>query len=207
MNPASKTTRVSKTLCAEDSSRFERNDRMRSSKKNHYKGESNGRNTHLSAEPRTVQNDAAPKWPIIKIEPPNLNELQNCNQLTPAPTMNIKVEPSNYGELQLPSATPVGQMSSIILPEPKTEFEIHGDYEDDKLDHLLLRERMRLLSPKNGSCFNVSQSSKCTDHVESSFSFKRAAATPAQSLKINRPRKRRKTATYVVISYLIVDFN
>lgn len=128
--------------------------------------------TLLSDDIRTVKTSAISKLANIKIEPPSYNEFQNSNE------------------------TMLGQMSFGNIVLVKNEVQNADDACEDELDHMLLRERMKLLSSKNCPSLDIHQSSKCAINVPPSAPECRPVESkPAPSLKINRPRKRRKTVT------------
>ncbi|KAH6796919.1 hypothetical protein C2S52_021473 [Perilla frutescens var. hirtella] len=109
---------------------------------------------------------------------------------------NVKVEPPNLDEFCSSNVTTVGQMPSGNFVLVKTEVQTAGDAHEDDLDHMLLRERMKLLSSRDGASLNTGQSSKpMSKMVDSASGCRPVRSKPAQSLKINHPRKRRKTAT------------
>ncbi|KAL0423201.1 UNVERIFIED_CONTAM: hypothetical protein Sradi_0854900 [Sesamum radiatum] len=155
-----------------DSLGIRRNDMVCSSKKEFFKHESGGGKTLLSGAIRTVQGSAIPNLAKIKIEPPNYDEFHSSN------------------------ATTSGQMSFRNLVPVKTEVQVAGNAHEDELDHMLLRERMKLLSSSDGPSFDIHQGSECfSKRVPSALGCRPVASKPSLSLKVNRPRKRRKTLT------------
>ncbi|PIN11243.1 hypothetical protein CDL12_16152 [Handroanthus impetiginosus] len=107
---------------------------------------------------------------------------------------NIKTEPPNYDEFQSFSVTIAGQMSLGNSFSAKSEVDIV--VVEDELDHMLLRDRMKLLSSRQYPSLSINQSSDCMNKTFSSaFRRKQGVSKPAESLKVNRPRKRRKTVT------------
>ncbi|KAL6521354.1 hypothetical protein OROGR_017923 [Orobanche gracilis] len=108
---------------------------------------------------------------------------------------DIKIEPPGYDEFQGINVSSMGQMSFGGFLLAKTEVKTTDDAYEDELDHMLLRDRMRLLSSRD-VIMDIHQSSKCMNKtVPSAFGCRPVASTPAQSFKVNRPRKRRKTVT------------
>ncbi|KAL0381073.1 UNVERIFIED_CONTAM: hypothetical protein Sangu_0171600 [Sesamum angustifolium] len=155
-----------------DSLGIRRNDMVCSSKKEFLKHESGGGKTLLSGAVRTVHGSAIPNLAKIKIEPPNYDEFQSSN------------------------VTTSGQMSFRNLVPVKTEVQVAGNADEDELDHMLLRERMKLLSSSDGPSFDIHQGSECfSKMVPSALGCRPVASKPSLSLKVNRPRKRRKTLT------------
>ncbi|KAL0463387.1 UNVERIFIED_CONTAM: hypothetical protein Slati_0226300 [Sesamum latifolium] len=143
-----------------------------SSEKEFFKHESGGGKTLLSGAVRTSQGSAIPNLAMIKIEPPNYDEFQSSNVATS------------------------GQMSFRNLVPVKTEFQVAGNADEDELDHMLLRERMKLLSSSDGPSLDIHQGSECLSKmVPSALGCRPVASKPSLSLKVNRPRKRRKTVT------------
>ncbi|EPS61989.1 hypothetical protein M569_12805, partial [Genlisea aurea] len=77
----------------------------------------------------------------------------------------------------------------------KSETKTASEDSEDALDHMLLRERMRLLS-KNGNCLDIQQNSvSMAEPVPLNFSFGSVGLKRANSQKAKLPRKRRRTAT------------
>ncbi|KAK4411771.1 hypothetical protein Sango_0250100 [Sesamum angolense] len=137
-----------------------------------FKHESGGGKTLLSGAVRTVQGSAIPNLAKIKIEPPNYDEFQSSN------------------------VTTSGQMSFRNLVPVKTEVQVVGNADEDELDHMLLRERMKLLSSSDGPSLDIHQGSECfSKMVPSALGCRPVASKPSLSLKVNRSRKRRKTLT------------
>lgn len=130
---------------------------------------------YVSGDCQIVQTPDIPSLANVKLEPPNADEFQSSNEST--------VGPMPY--------------SNFVLV--KTEVQTAGDEHEDDLDHMLLRERMKLLSSRNAPSLNTDRSPKSVSKMTDSDSGCRLdRSKPAHSLKINRPRKRRKTATYVL---------
>ncbi|KAK6127451.1 hypothetical protein DH2020_038800 [Rehmannia glutinosa] len=155
-----------------DSLGIQRNDMTCSSEKECSKYESDGKKTLLSGNTRTLQGSAVSILANIKIEPPCYNEFQTSKVAAP------------------------GQMSFGDLVLVKTEVKTADDACEDELDHMLLRERMKLLSSRDCPSLDINQSSKCmSETVPSAFGCRPVASKPAQAFKVNRPRKRRKTVT------------
>ncbi|KAI3462168.1 hypothetical protein Pfo_018831 [Paulownia fortunei] len=155
-----------------DSLGIQRNDMIFSSEKECFKYESDGGKTLPSGDIRTVQGSDIPSLANIKIEPPNYDGFPSSN------------------------VTTLGQMSFRNFVLVKSEVQTAGDAYEDELDHMLLRERMKLLSSSGGPSLDSHQSSKWTSKMfPSALGYRPVASEPAQSLKVNRPRKRRKTVT------------
>ncbi|KAG8373482.1 hypothetical protein BUALT_Bualt11G0028800 [Buddleja alternifolia] len=132
----------------------------------------NGGKPLLSGNIKNVEGSVIPSLANIKIEPPNCNVYQSSN-------LNTE-----------------GQMSFMNLVLVKSEVEVSGDLNEDELDHMLLRKRMKLLSPKNDPNSNNLNGSKCMSKIiRTSLDYKPVASEPSVPIKINRPRKRRRTVT------------
>ncbi|XP_057807190.1 uncharacterized protein LOC131021881 [Salvia miltiorrhiza] len=111
---------------------------------------------------------------------------------------NVKVEPPNPDEFRSSNVSTVDQMSYSNFVLVKAEVQTAGDAHEDDLDHMLLRERMKLLSSRNAPSLNTDQSPKSMSKMMYSASgcrLDRSKDSKPAHLKINRPRKRRKTAT------------
>ncbi|KAL8550171.1 hypothetical protein ACS0TY_008846 [Phlomoides rotata] len=151
--------------CSQGNSSFS-SDSLRSQRNETDRGK-----TLLSDDIRSVKISAIPKLANVKTEPPSYDEFQNSNENT------------------------LGQMSFGNFVLVKNEVQNADDACDDELDHMLLRERMKLLSSRNCPSLDIHQSSKCASEVPPAPACRPVESKPAQLLKINRPRKRRKTVT------------
>lgn len=115
---------------------------------------------------------------------------------------NVKVEAPNPDDFKSSNASTVGPMSSSNFVPLKAEVHTAGDTLVDDLDHLLLRERMKLLSSRNAPSSNTDQSPISMSKMKHSASgCWLDRSKPTHSVKINRLRKRQKTATYVFQSF------
>lgn len=115
---------------------------------------------------------------------------------------NVKVEAPNPDDFKSSNASTVDQMSSSNFVPVKAEVYTADDTLVDDLDHMLLRERMKLLSSRSAPSSNTYQSPKSMSKMTHSASgCWLDRSKPTHSVKINRPRKRHKTATYVVQSF------
>lgn len=107
---------------------------------------------------------------------------------------NVKAEPLDGTELELIGKDSLRGCTSDMV-QVKTERETLDNSCTDELDHMLLNERMKLLSstlPQLGSCENLEGSYKAVSSISTSQSN---LFESAYSLKASRPKKRRKTAT------------
>ncbi|KAL3630428.1 hypothetical protein CASFOL_023412 [Castilleja foliolosa] len=108
----------------------------------------------------------------------------------------IAAIPPGYDELQDTNVAAPCQLSFGDFGLVKSEIQTTDDAYEDELDHMLLRDRMKLFSSRDGPGLVTHQSSKRKSKTEpSAFGCKPVASTPAPSFKVNRPRKRRRTVT------------
>ncbi|KAL7094374.1 hypothetical protein ACP275_11G099800 [Erythranthe tilingii] len=141
--------------------RHQRNEMISSSETECTKNVSDGGKTLLSGDIRTAK-------------------------YSPIPGLaNIKTEPSNNGELPIFNLNTMDQTALRNFVMVKSEVQTTDDAYEDELDHMLLRERMKLLPSKDGPSSDIHHTSQ---------TFPSVASNPIH-LKVNRPRKRRKTVT------------
>ncbi|CAA0821047.1 Unknown protein [Striga hermonthica] len=116
-------------------------------------------------------------------------------EVSPVSTLtNIKIEPPLSDDFLSMNANVREQMSYVDFLV-KSEVKITDDACEDELDHMLLRDRMKLLS-RDVSSSRIHQGPDCMSKTSfSAFVSRPVAPTPSQSFKVNRPRKRRKTVT------------
>lgn len=112
-----------------------------------------------------------------------------------APHVNVKVETLENGLVSPhrnePGISLVNKMLGI-----KTEMGISWISDEDELDHMSLRERLRLLTAKKVSDTEDSGPSECSQKsVPSVEKCKPTSSENAKSEVKTRPRKRKKTAT------------
>lgn len=106
----------------------------------------------------------------------------------------VKVEPSNYYEFMRVDGI-AGHMSFDVAVPVKSELEL-PDERGDELDHMILQHRMRLFSSREVPRLGIYGSSGCqSKFFPSDLDCRSVASKPAKPLKVNHPRKRRKTAT------------
>ncbi|XP_027178854.1 uncharacterized protein LOC113777839 [Coffea eugenioides] len=120
-----------------------------------------------------------------------------------ANVVNVKVEPLDNDEASQKSF-PSGHLPLDNVDLVKSEPDLSADSNDDELDHLLLRERMKLLSAQvpHSDVVGMEWLSKM---VPAGLDCHPIAQESAKPLKINRPRKRRKSATDSVETALEED--
>lgn len=110
--------------------------------------------------------------------------------------VNVKVEPLESIELETTGKYATENPSYNCFLPVKREQEVPNDSCLDKLDHMLLQERMKLFSNKAiNSSGGDGISASLSEIVPSVVDSTPIASAAAEPLKINRPRKRRKTAT------------
>ncbi|KAK8289627.1 hypothetical protein V6Z11_D07G199900 [Gossypium hirsutum] len=111
-------------------------------------------------------------------------------------SVKLKVEPLDYSNLQNPERSTFGNMVSV-----KCEEDI-----SDGIDHMLFRDRMKLLTPFEDFKLNFSNNFECLGQSEpAAFGFSLFVSEPAKPIMISRPRSRKKTATDSVVTALEED--
>lgn len=129
------------------------------------------------------------------------NNLLSGNQNKSAlPTFsNVKAEPLDTNELQIPSKEALDNSFDKVLPV-KNEVGIIDETLGDRIDHMLLRERMILLASRGPDIYGTS---RCSRKIIPSLDYSHAEST--KPLRMKHPRKRRKTATDSVETALEED--
>ncbi|XVF31660.1 hypothetical protein REPUB_Repub17cG0010500 [Reevesia pubescens] len=111
-------------------------------------------------------------------------------------SLKVKVEPLNYNNFQNPERSTLGNMISV-----KCEEDIY-----DGIDHMLLRDRMKLLTSVEDFELNSSWNFECLRKTEpAAFGFSPFVSESTKPISVNRPRKRKKTATDSVLTALEED--
>ncbi|KAH1129436.1 hypothetical protein J1N35_000814 [Gossypium stocksii] len=109
-------------------------------------------------------------------------------------SVKVKVEPLD--NLQNPERSTFGNMVSV-----KCEEDI-----SDGIDHMLFRDRMKLLTPFEDFKLNFSNNFECLGQSEpAAFGCSLFVSEPAKPIMISRPRSRKKTATDSVVAALEED--
>ncbi|KAL2551307.1 uncharacterized protein Fot_04926 [Forsythia ovata] len=148
-----------------------RNNGIYSSEKYFSKYESNGGQILFSGDSRNVPSSAILSLAHVKVEPSNHNEFERADGIA--------------GHMSFDDTVPV-----------KSELELPDDSHGDDLDHIILQQRMRLFSSKKVPHLSIYGSSGCPSKLfRSDLDCRSVASEPAKPLKVNRPRKRRKTVT------------
>nr|GMC59698.1 uncharacterized protein LOC109180469 isoform X1 [Ipomoea batatas] len=120
----------------------------------------------------------------------------DCKARLSSAIVNVKVEPLESIELETTGKYATENPSYNCFLPVKREQEVPNDSCVDKLDHMLLQERMKLFSNKAiNSSGGDGISASLSEIVPSVVDSTPIASAAAEPLKINRPRKRRKTAT------------
>ncbi|KAL2531269.1 hypothetical protein Adt_04620 [Abeliophyllum distichum] len=141
-----------------------------SSENSFSKYESNGGQILLSGDSRNVPSSAIPSLAHVKVESSNHNEFERVDGIA-------------------------RHMSFDTVPV-KSELELPDDSHGDDLDHMILQQRMRLFSSKEVPHLSIYGSSGCPSKLfRSDLDCRSVASEPTKPLKLNRPRKRRKTVT------------
>ncbi|GFY94112.1 hypothetical protein Acr_09g0005580 [Actinidia rufa] len=110
--------------------------------------------------------------------------------------VNIKAEPLDHGDVHSLEKDSICNFLSNSIRPVKSELEISGESYGDNLDHMLLRDRIKLLASREATNLDYSRKLKCSKRiVPPGLDHSSVAAESSKPLKINRPRKRRKTAT------------
>lgn len=143
------------------------NDRMLSSKITSNEFESCGEKDVLSEKHKTVLNSALKTFVNVKVEPLDNNEADK-NALDNSCLVNI---------------VPI-----------KSELDFIDAYSVDVIDHMLLRDRMKLLTSRGIQNTNI-YAEGSRKIMPSALDFKPILSESATPLRIKRTRKRKKTAT------------
>ncbi|XP_051117873.1 uncharacterized protein LOC127242393 isoform X3 [Andrographis paniculata] len=145
-------------------------DKAHSSEKQHSRYEPDSINTLPCSDSKIGQGSASQTFAKVKIELPTYDEPQ-----------------TSYA--QMDHEIPFGTLI------PKTDVQnAEAEYEDE-LDHMVLRERMKL-PLGDGPSLNINEISKYeSSGCSPALGYESVASETARTLKINRSRTRRKTVT------------
>ncbi|KAI8029995.1 hypothetical protein LOK49_LG01G02122 [Camellia lanceoleosa] len=120
--------------------------------------------------------------------------------------VNIKAEPLDYSDVHSLDKSAVCNFPSNSMIPVKSELEIPEEIYGDKLDHMLLRDRIKLLASRDPPNLDNSRNFKCLRKIVPSVrDCSPIVAESSKPLRISRPRKRRKTATDSVETALEED--
>ncbi|KAJ9147259.1 hypothetical protein P3X46_029437 [Hevea brasiliensis] len=143
---------------------------------------------------------------MLRIEKPILEETSydaldnvpaSTNSVSGSTLLNlvrVKAEPLNNNESNSSSRNASGNFSFNIV-QAKTEIEFPDELNRDNIDHMQLRNRMKLLTPREDSKLNSSGNFECLRKSGPSVDNDPAVMEASNPIRINRPRKRKKTAT------------
>lgn len=109
---------------------------------------------------------------------------------TPGTVVKVKIEPSDDTEVLDSKRVAVGNFTFNSL-SVKRETEVQNHLFEDNLDHMLLRERMNMLTSHADSgseCDWLATTLPASEKIS-------AALESVKPIKIKHPRKRRKTVT------------
>ncbi|OMO52670.1 hypothetical protein CCACVL1_29124 [Corchorus capsularis] len=110
-------------------------------------------------------------------------------------SLKVKAEPLDYSSLQNPKRITFGNMVSV-----KHEEDI-----SDPIDHMLLRDRMKLPTSVEDSEFSSARKFECSEKTEPGSLEFTPIISDAKPIRVHRPRKRKKTATDSVETALEED--
>lgn len=120
--------------------------------------------------------------------------------------VNIKAEPLDYSDVHSLDKSAVCNFPSNSMIPVKSELEIPEEIYGDKLDHMLLRDRIKLLASRDPPNLDNSRNFKCLRKIVPSVrDCSPIVSESSKPLRISRPRKRRKTATDSVETALEED--
>ncbi|KAF5960398.1 hypothetical protein HYC85_001607 [Camellia sinensis] len=120
--------------------------------------------------------------------------------------VNIKAEPLDYSDVHSLDKSAVCNFPSNSMIPVKSELEIPEEICGDKLDHMLLRDRIKLLASRDPPNLDNSRNFKCLRKIVPSVrDCSPIVSESSKPLRISRPRKRRKTATDSVETALEED--
>ena len=115
--------------------------------------------------------------------PASTNNIYNSTLNT---SVKVKVEPLDYNNLQNPEISSLGNMVSVKCEEDSS----------DGIDHMLLRDRMKLLTSVEDFEMNSSRNFECLRKTEpAAYGFSSIVSESTEPIRVNHPRKRKKAAT------------
>ncbi|KAH7851682.1 hypothetical protein Vadar_015304 [Vaccinium darrowii] len=110
--------------------------------------------------------------------------------------VNIKAEPLDHGDLHKVEKDAASDSPLNFIVPVKIEKEIPEASYGDEVDHMLLRNRIKLLASKEPSRLDSSRNFECSKKtVPFVLDSSPSASEFPKPIRINRPRKKRKTAT------------
>ncbi|KAG5534340.1 hypothetical protein RHGRI_022464 [Rhododendron griersonianum] len=110
--------------------------------------------------------------------------------------VNIKAEPLDHGDAHKLEKDAAYISPSNRVVSVKGELEIPEASYGNEVDHMLLRDRIKLLASREPPSLNSSRNFECLKKtVPCVVDCSPIASESAKPIRINRPRKKRKTAT------------
>ncbi|XP_058179662.1 uncharacterized protein LOC131298300 isoform X2 [Rhododendron vialii] len=110
--------------------------------------------------------------------------------------VNIKAEPLDHGDAHKLEKDAAYNSPSNRVVSVKSELEIPEASYGNEVDHMLLRDRIKLLASREPPSLNSSRNFECLKKtVPCVVDCSPIASESAKPIRINRPRKKRKTAT------------
>lgn len=107
----------------------------------------------------------------------------------------VKVEPKDDNNFHNLDRNAIRSFSFSKL-QLKSEFEVSDPLDGDELDHMRLRDRMKMPTMLEDSELKIARNIGCLKKsVPSELGCNPIASESAETIRVNRPRKRRKTAT------------
>lgn len=158
---------------------------------------------------------------MLRMEKPELEEisleLNSCDKLDNAPAsintvsgstvlnlVKVKAEPLDNNESDTQGRNAMGNFSFNIV-HAKSELELSDELNRDSVDHMQLRNRMNLQIPRADYELNSSGNYECLMKIGPSVDNDPAPMEASNTVRINRPRKRKKTATNSIETALEED--
>lgn len=125
---------------------------------------------------------------ILDAVPANSDSMTSSTSST---FLKVKAEPSDMDDLHCPDMNSVDNTLPV-----KSELQTDDESCGDELDHMSLRDRIKLLVPEEASDLSISRKCKCLRKIEHSFVDYCSIVTEcSKPININRPRKRKRSAT------------
>lgn len=125
---------------------------------------------------------------ILDAVPANSDSMTSSTSST---FLKVKAEPSDMDDLHCPDMNAVDNTLPV-----KSELQTDDESCGDELDHMSLRDRIKLLVPEEASDLSISRKYKCLRKIEHSFVDYCSIVTEcSKPISINRPRKRKRSAT------------
>lgn len=110
--------------------------------------------------------------------------------------VNIKAEPLDHGDARKLEKDAAYNFPSYSVVPVKSELEISEESYVDEVDHMLLQDRIKLLASREPPILNSPRNFEGLKRtVPGVVDCSPIASEFAKPIRINRPRKKRKTAT------------